>query len=114
MGLPSPMAQYFDELLRKSAVLIRVNATHDAVRVPEALKESTALVLRLSYNFGAANPITVHESGIEARLTFQGAVFDCWIPYEAIAAITAVEGPPKPVMAKPSRAHLTLIKGGLN
>ncbi len=70
-------------LLDDGMVLVRIDATHEGVDVPEHLRGTPGLALNLSYRFRA--PVfEVGPFAVQASLSFGGDRHLCVLPYDAI------------------------------
>jgi len=65
-------------------IFIVVDATAEAVRVPQYLKSDPALRLVLSVRM--PQPISFHDDALKSELSFSGKVFPCRIPMRYIWA----------------------------
>lgn len=88
--VPLNKIKLFTEWMKGDHVLIHLDARREDVRVPEHLKEQTALTLKMSYLFQGK---TEHnEEGITSYLKFSGLYQECHIPWSSIWGITSADG----------------------
>ena len=73
------------QLLSEGDAMVRLDARHPEVDVPNTHKDNPALSLVFNLNF--RRPFDVQETGIFATLAFGGRPHKCVIPFEAVWAI---------------------------
>jgi hypothetical protein len=87
---PKSKERVFDELMEGDHVLVHLDGSASAVRVPDHLRANALLTLKLSYKF--QGEITPAKEGITAWLRFSGNYEECFLPWDAIWGITAESG----------------------
>ena len=80
----------FTEWMKGDHVFVHLDSRRDGVDVPQHLRSSAGLKLKLSYGFQGE---TKHDAeAITAYLRFNGDYYGCVIPWPAVWAITNSEG----------------------
>jgi len=74
--------QLHDFFQRAGRIYIVVDATADAVDVPEYLKGDPAL--RLAFNVRMPQAVYIRAEGVSSVLSFSGQTHDCFIPLQYI------------------------------
>jgi len=73
------------ELLGKGPALLHVDTRAEGVDVPEGLRESSMLRLKVSWAY--AHPLSLDDDAIRQRLTFPEGSYACTVPWDAIFAV---------------------------
>jgi stringent starvation protein B len=105
----------FEDWIESDHLLVQVNARRDDVDVPEHLKNTHSLTLKLSKNF--QGELLHDEEQITAYLLFDGNYHCCIIPWGAIWGMSSCaqesriwnEDIPKEVLIEVAKARFTEI-----
>ncbi len=118
-----------EQMLAKGMVQVLVHGELCTLP-PEMQKPASVIRLNLSYKFGCRFPMKLTDEGVSARLSFEGALYDCFLPYHAIVRMYGFDdnevwsAPQHDTPVEPSqrdgdlpevirrRGHLRLIRGG--
>lgn len=77
----------FAHLLESGITALHLDGRHAGVRVPARFRKDAWVVLNYSYNYHIAD-FRFDDEGIEASLSFSGQPYPCYVPWEAVFAIT--------------------------
>lgn len=105
----------FEDWIESDHVLVQVNARRDDVDVPEHLKDTHSLTLKLSKHF--QGELKHDEEQITAYLLFDGNYHCCIVPWSAIWGMSSCsqenrvwnEDIPKEVLVEVAKARFTEI-----
>lgn len=82
--------QVIEKLLKGDHCVIHVNPLCPGVELPDHLKGSPTVTLKISYYFSGT--LDVNEKEVVTELVFNGTPFTCVVPLEAIWGITSEFG----------------------
>lgn len=77
----------FTELLSGGVTALHMDARVDGLRVPSHLRSRAWLVLNFSYGYQLAD-FNFDDDGVVASLSFGGRPFPCFVPWEAVFAMS--------------------------
>ncbi len=80
----------FTEWMKGDHVFIHLDSRREGVIVPDHLRESAALKLKLSYGFQGETKFD--NESVTAYLKFNGDYFGCVVPWNALWGLTNREG----------------------
>ena len=75
------------EMLEQQLTMLHIDARRPEVRVPDHLLGNPNLCINLSYRFRLPD-LHIDEEGVSATLSFQQIPFHCYIPFDAIWALS--------------------------
>jgi hypothetical protein len=78
------------DILSRGALMVHLDPRRSDVKVPDRFRTEPVLRLKFAYGFNLAG-FQVDDSGVGAWLTFQTERFFCWVPWEAVFALTEPE-----------------------
>lgn len=79
-----------DQWLADDHILVHLDSSKEAVRLPLSFKNNPGLTLKLSRLFNGA--VELQEEGILTQLKFSGEYFDCFISWDALWGVTSEKG----------------------
>lgn len=88
--LPTSRKETLDKLLDNDHVLLHVLTSFEGVQIPEYLKSSPSVTLKISRAFRGA--LVVGDEQIDAELSFKGNYFSCVIPLNSIWGVSTPDG----------------------
>ena len=77
----------FTDLLADGIAALHFDAPAQAVRVPAWLRARSWLVFNFSYGYNLVD-FVVDADGVGGSLSFSGQPFACWVPWQAVFAVT--------------------------
>ena len=79
--------------LERGKALVVFKTDHSEVVIPDFVKEQGPVRgLNFSRNFQNGQTLEVNDKGVSQRLDFNGAAFDCFVPWKAMLLIADKEG----------------------
>lgn len=88
--LPTSRKDTIEKLLENDHILVHVLTGGDGVVIPDYLKSSPTVTLKLSRHF--AGDLVVEEERINAELSFKGTFFSCIVPLNSIWGVSTPDG----------------------
>jgi len=80
-------------LIQAGSVYVHLLTRADGVYVPEHLKATPTTALQIGYNFPVPIPdLKIDDTGITATLSFSRTPYLCFVPWDAVFAITNEAG----------------------
>ncbi|MCO4762344.1 MAG: hypothetical protein KC502_12615 [Myxococcales bacterium] len=77
----------FTRLLQDGIAALHMDATAESLRVPAHLRDQSWLVLNYSYRYQLSD-FSFDDDGVIASLSFGGRPYPCFVPWEAVFAIS--------------------------
>ncbi len=77
----------FAALLAKGITALHMDARVAGLRVPSHLRDRSWLVLNFSYGYQLSD-FNFDDDGVQASLSFGGRPFPCFVPWEAVFAMS--------------------------
>jgi hypothetical protein len=109
--------QILEHFISKGNTHVVLQSQADGVCVPEYLKRDPYVTLLLGYDVAVPIPdLRIDDSGVTATLSFNRSPFLCAFPWDAVVAITDMDGRgigwgfDDPGEEPPKRSHLRVVK----